>query len=115
MYSRIPAIFALGAAVEYALGLGIDTIAARVLALSAYLTDGLGRAGIPVLSPGGLHRSSQTLCAVADPPRAAAFLRERGIEATTKPEGVRLSTHYYNSEPDVDAGVAALAEYVRLS
>jgi selenocysteine lyase/cysteine desulfurase len=108
-----PAIFALGAAVDYALDLGIEKIEARVLQLNAYLTEALERAGIPVLSPGGAYRSAETLCAVDDPPRAAAFLRERGIEVTMKPEGLRISTHYYNSEPDVDTCVAALADYAR--
>jgi cysteine desulfurase/selenocysteine lyase len=106
-----PAIFALGAAVDYALALGLEEIEARVLRLNTYLTDALERAGIPVLSPGGTHRSAETLCAVADPPRAAAFLRGLGIEVTTKPEGLRISTHYYNAEPDVDTCVAALRDY----
>jgi selenocysteine lyase/cysteine desulfurase len=106
-------IFALGAAVEYVLALGVEQVEARVLALNTYLTDQLERARIPVLSPDGPHRSAETLCEVPDPPRAAAFLRERGIEVTTKPEGLRISTHYYNAEPDVDTCVAALSEYVR--
>ena len=107
------AIFALGAAVEYVLALGVEQIEARALALNAYLTEQLERAGIPVLSPDGPHRSAETLCEVPDPPRAAAFLRERGIEVTTKPEGLRISTHYYNAEPDVDTCVGALSEYRR--
>jgi selenocysteine lyase/cysteine desulfurase len=107
------AIFALGAAVEYVLALGVERIEARVLALNTYLTDQLERAGIPVLSPLGPYRSAETLCEVAEPPRAAAFLRERGIEVTTKPEGLRISTHYYNAESDVDTCVGALSEYVR--
>jgi cysteine desulfurase/selenocysteine lyase len=107
------AIFALGAAVDYALALGVEAIEARVLGLSTYLTDALERKGVPVLSPDGPHRSAETLCEVRDPPRAAAFLRERGIEVTTKPEGLRVSTHYYNSEQDVDTCVSAIAEYLR--
>jgi selenocysteine lyase/cysteine desulfurase len=85
-----------------------------VLELNAYLTDRLAAAAIPVLSPDGPYRSGETLCAVADPPRAAAYLRERGVEVTTKPEGLRISTHCYNSEPDVDTCVAMLADYVRI-
>jgi len=109
------AIFALGAAVEYVLALGVEAIESRVLALSTYLTEQLERARIPVLSPDGPYRSAETLCEVADPPRAAAFLRDRGIEVTTKPQGLRISTHYYNAESDVDTCVSALADYSRKS
>jgi len=83
-----------------------------VLALNTYLTEQLERAGIPVLSPDGPYRSAETLCEVGDPPRAAAFLRDRGIEVTTKPQGLRISTHYYNAESDVDTCIAALSDYV---
>jgi cysteine desulfurase/selenocysteine lyase len=110
-----PAIFALGAAVDYLLGLGVEEVEKRVLELNTYLTGCLAKADIPILSPDGGYRSGETLCAVADPARAAAFLRERRIEVTAKPEGVRISTHYYNSEQDVDTCVEALGEYTRLS
>ena len=46
-----------------------------------------------------------------DPARAREFLLERGVHVTGKPEGVRISTHFYNSEEDVDACVAALVAY----
>ena len=104
-------IFALGAAVDYLSGIGIDQIAERVLALNTYLTFRLGRESLEVLSPGGEHRSGETLVRLPDPKRARAFLLERGVHVTEKPEGVRISTHFYNSEQDVDACVAALVAY----
>ena len=104
-------IFALGAAVDYLSGIGIDRIAERVLALNAYLTFRLGRESLEVLSPGGEHRSGETLVRLPDPKHARAFLLERGVHVTEKPEGVRVSTHFYNSEEDVDACVAALVAY----
>ncbi|MFO0840768.1 MAG: aminotransferase class V-fold PLP-dependent enzyme, partial [Phycisphaerae bacterium] len=106
-------IFALGAAVRFLNGIGMARIEARVLALNALLTDALRAAGIDVRSPGGAHRSGETLAAVPDPPAAAAFLKARGVAVTEKAEGVRLATHFYNDERDVERGVAALAEYVR--
>lgn len=107
------AIFALGAAADYLLDLGIPAIAERVLSLNTYLTTQLEREGFAVLSPGGEHRSGQTLCEVADPPRAVAFLEEFGVLVTQKPEGIRISTHFYNDESDIDACVRALVEYRR--
>ncbi len=106
-------IFALGAAVEYLNGIGVAAIAERVLELNVYLTTRLERAGFEVLSPGGEHRSGQTLCAVPAPSRAAEFLRERRVIVTEKPQGVRISTHFYNDESDIDTCVAALQEYVK--
>jgi selenocysteine lyase/cysteine desulfurase len=104
-------IFGLGAAVSYLSALGREAIAARVLELNAYLTAGLERDGRRVLSPGGAHRSGQTLVALPDPPRAVAFLQSRGVLVTEKPQGVRIATHFYNDEHDVDRCLAALREY----
>jgi selenocysteine lyase/cysteine desulfurase len=106
-------IFALGAAVDYLSAIGVEAIAQRVLALNSYLTDRLREAGIDVLSPGGAFRSGETLCAVPDPRRVGRLLRARRIYVTEKPQGLRIATHFYNDESDVDACVAALAAEVR--
>ena len=104
-------IFALGAAVDYLSGIGVERIAERVLAVNMYLTSRLGRESFEVLSPGGEHRSGETLVRLPEPARAHAFLAQRGVHVTRKPEGVRISTHFYNDEKDVDACVAALVAY----
>jgi cysteine desulfurase/selenocysteine lyase len=106
-----PSIFALGAAIGYLQGLGIATIAARVLELNSQLTDRLDQAGFAVLSPEGTYRSGQTLCAVSEPRRAAAFLQENGILVTAKPEGVRIATHFFNSEEELEVCVRGLVAY----
>jgi len=106
-------IFALGAAVDYLDGIGIEAIAERVLALNMYLTFRLGRAGFEVLSPGGEGRSGQTLVRVEEPARARAFLKARGVQVTEKPEGLRIATHFYNHESEVDACVEALTAFRR--
>jgi selenocysteine lyase/cysteine desulfurase len=102
------AIFGLGAAVEYLCGIGVEAIEARVLELSGYLTSRLARAGLDVLSPGGVHRSGQTLVRAADPAGTVAFLHARGVMVTEKPRGVRVATHFYNTEEEIDRCVAAL-------
>jgi cysteine desulfurase/selenocysteine lyase len=106
-----PGIFALGAAVDYLMGIGIEAVAERILALNMYLTFRLERAGFTLLSPSGGYRSGETLCEVKDPRRATAFLRERNIVVSRKPEGVRISTHYFNDEADIDRCVEGLVEY----
>ncbi len=104
-------IFALGAAVDFLSAIGTDRIEARVLALNTYLTDGLDRLGITTLSPRGPHRSAETLCAFPDPAHVVAFLGERHIQVSPKPQGIRVSTHFYNTAADIDALLRALGEY----
>lgn len=104
-------VFALGAAIDYLSAIGTDKIGERVLYLNELLTFRLEKKGCVVLSPGGSHRSGQTLVEVQDPERCTAFLREKGILVTPKPEGIRISTHFYNSEEDVETAVKALVEY----
>jgi selenocysteine lyase/cysteine desulfurase len=107
-----PGILALGAAVRYLQTIGMAAIAERVLELNSYLTLCLEHAGFGVLSPGGPHRSGQTLVEVPEPARAAEFLREHGILVTPKPEGVRVATHFFNTESDVDICVRGLKAYL---
>jgi selenocysteine lyase/cysteine desulfurase len=104
-------IFALGAAIDYLSGIGVEQIAERVLALNMYLTSRLGRESFEVLSPGGEHRSGETLVRLPDPRSAHAYLAARGVHVTRKPEGVRISTHFYNNEKDIDACVDALGAW----
>jgi selenocysteine lyase/cysteine desulfurase len=104
-------IHALGAAVDYVSGIGIEAIAERVLALNMHLTSRLDQEEFQVLSPGGPYRSGETLVRLPEPRRAVAFLLERDIHVTEKPEGLRISTHFYNDEAEVDACVDALVAY----
>jgi selenocysteine lyase/cysteine desulfurase len=106
-------IFALGAALDYLTGIGIEAIAGRILDLNMYLTQRLQREGFQVLSPGGDHRSGETLVEVPEPRRAFRFLRDRAILVTRRPQGLRISTHFYNNEADIDTCVAALTEHRR--
>ena len=71
----------------------------------------LERAGFEILSPGAHYRSAETLVRLSEPARASAFLLERAIHVSPKPEGVRIATHFYNDEGDVDACVDALVAY----
>jgi selenocysteine lyase/cysteine desulfurase len=104
-------IFALGAAVDYLAGIGIDRIAERVLALNMYLTFRLSRESFEVLSPGGRPPLGRDPGAARRPATGARLPARARVHVTEKPEGVRVSTHFYNDEADVDACVAALVAY----
>jgi selenocysteine lyase/cysteine desulfurase len=106
-----PGIFALGAAVSYLDGIGRERIQARVLQLNTVLTSALRHAGFESLSPSGSGRSGQTVVEVDDPRGATEFLRGRSILVTQKPDGIRVSTHFYNNDEDIEKLVEALQLY----
>jgi selenocysteine lyase/cysteine desulfurase len=104
-------IFALGAAVSYLDGIGPERIQSRVLQLNTALTSSLLHEGFEILSPSGSGRSGQTLVALDDPAEATEFLRGRNIIVTQKPQGIRVATHFYNNDEDLEKLVAALKDY----
>ncbi|HEX8847164.1 MAG TPA: aminotransferase class V-fold PLP-dependent enzyme [Pyrinomonadaceae bacterium] len=108
-------IFALGASVDYLMNLGRENIERRVLALNSYLTARLIEEGWPVLSPlrAESFRSGETLVGIERPKRAVVHLAERQIAVTEKPEGIRVSTHFFNNEADIERLIEALNELRR--
>lgn len=105
-------IFALGASVDYLMKLGTENIEQRVLALNRHLTERLNNEGWRVLSPlrNEDSRSGETLVAVERPMRVVAHLARRNIAVTEKPQGIRISTHFFNNETDIERLITALNE-----
>ena len=119
-----PIILGMAEAARYADALGPAAIEARVRALASRLRTALAEVpGVRVLDRGA------DLCAIVsiavqghDPHTLMLALRERGINtnAQARPSAVldydakgvaaslRLSPHYYNTEDELDAAVAAL-------
>jgi selenocysteine lyase/cysteine desulfurase len=96
-------IFALGASIDLITRLGIRNIEERALWLNRTLTSRLNESGWKVLSPLGDEkmRSAETLVSVADPAGMVAKLAERKIIVTRKPQGMRVATHFFNNETDI--------------
>jgi cysteine desulfurase / selenocysteine lyase len=105
-------IFALGASADRFMEIGTGKIEARVLELNRLLTGRLEEAGWRVLSPLKTEgaRSAQTLVAASDPKGLTEYLFSRDISVTEKPEGIRVSTHLFNDEEDIDRLMTALKE-----
>jgi cysteine desulfurase / selenocysteine lyase len=105
-------IFALGASVEFMQSIGIKNIEARVLELNRLLTKRLQEAGWRVLSPLGEEefRSAETLVATENPARVVAALAKKRISVTEKPEGIRVSTEFFNNEDDIEQLIDGLHE-----
>ena len=109
-------IFALEAAAEYHLEIGGERIEWRALALNRKLTEALGEAGWRVLSPlrDESARSAETLVACDDPAGVVRHLQARGVAVTQKPEGIRVATHFFNDESDIERLIDALEELRRI-
>lgn len=103
-------IFALGASVDQMLNLRKERIEERVLELNRYLTTKLQASGWRVLSPlqAEKFRSAETLVSVPRPAETVARLKEAGVAVTEKPEGIRIATHFFNNEEDVERLLAGL-------
>lgn len=103
-------IFALGAAVDYLSEIGPKNIEERALALNRLLTEQLTSAGWKVLSPlqDESARSAETLIAAEQPGQMVAQLAQDGVAVTEKPQGIRISTHFFNNEDDISRLLRAL-------
>lgn len=103
-------IFALGASIELIENVASKNIEERALSLNRFLTRRLTDSGWKVLSPIGDEgaRSAETLVEAEDPARVVAQLAERKIIVTRKPKGIRVATHFFNNEEDIERLIEAL-------
>lgn len=105
-----PGIFALGAAIDLVLELGVDAIAERVLSLTDGLVAGLAERGVHVVSPRGTEASGIVAFQLPDEPprRTVGRLLRQGIYVTARRGCVRASPHFYNDEDEIGRLLAAL-------
>jgi selenocysteine lyase/cysteine desulfurase len=68
--------------------------------------------GWNVLSPlqNEQARSAETLVQTSNPAEVVRRLFRRGVVVTEKPEGIRVATHFFNTEDDIDRLIAGLKE-----
>ena len=111
---HFPNIIALNAAVRYISKIGITGIERRILKLSDYLIDCLGDMKLEILSPieERKHRSGIILFKARKkkPLEIVNELGKRRIIVSQRGAGIRVSTHFYNNEQDVDRLMIALKE-----
>jgi selenocysteine lyase/cysteine desulfurase len=81
--------------------IGIENIQVRSLELNRMLTSRLGN---KVLSPLGEERfrSAETLVAAENPAKLVAQLAQQNIFVTEKPQGIRVSTDFFNNDDDIE-------------
>lgn len=109
-------IYGMRAALELITGIGIDTVAARLLELKGYLINHLDQLGFQILGPReGPSASSTTTFRhpVASSTKLFEALEKADVVASLRHdrEGrdyLRFSPHFYNTEAEVDKAVEAL-------
>ena len=107
-------MFALGASVDLMTMIGVSNIEERVLSLNRILTERLMESGWKVLSPIDPEslRSAETLVEAEDPAGVVARLAEQKIIVTKKPQGLRIATHFFNNEADIERLLEGLGKKI---
>jgi cysteine desulfurase/selenocysteine lyase len=120
--ANYPGAVALGASLALVNELGIDRVESHVLALAGRLREELDGLGVRVVSPPGPEtRSGITTFLVSGDPAEnermlGRLLDERilvSIRYASGIGGIRVSTHYFNDESDVDTLLDALRRLLR--
>ncbi|TEX51986.1 MAG: aminotransferase class V [Actinomycetales bacterium mxb001] len=123
------ALLGLGAAVDYALGCGIDELRARIDVLAQELRRRLDEIPGVQVRDRGSERTGIVTISAPDPAGIVAGLRAEGINTSYSPPDyarhdfaqhgitglVRISPHAYNTEAELDRAVATLSRLVRES
>jgi selenocysteine lyase/cysteine desulfurase len=105
-------IFSLGASIDLINEIGAGNIQARVLELNRLLTDRLAENKWQVFSPiqNEIARSAETLVEVHNPAKVVQHLFRHGVVVTEKPQGIRVATHFFNNEEDLERLIRGMNE-----
>jgi selenocysteine lyase/cysteine desulfurase len=109
---NLPGLLALKASLEMLLGLGVESVAARLRVLTERLIAGLREKGYQVVSPRGDDEWSGIVSFVSprhDHPAVWRTLRtEHRTEIAVREKRLRVSAHFYNTEEQIDRLVGRL-------
>jgi cysteine desulfurase/selenocysteine lyase len=105
-------IFSLGASVDLMNEIGPVNLQDRVLELNNLLTTRLAESEWQVLSPlqNESPRSGETLVKIENPDEVVRHLFRRGVVVTEKPQGIRVATHFFNNEDDIERLITGMNE-----
>jgi selenocysteine lyase/cysteine desulfurase len=106
----VPNAFAAVAGLDLLQSVGLDTIASQVARLVERFVSGARDGGFELLTPRDAARHGPLVVLRAiDAVELVKRLATRGIIASARGSGVRISFHAYNTDDDVDAVLRALA------
>ncbi|HVX67636.1 MAG TPA: aminotransferase class V-fold PLP-dependent enzyme [Bryobacteraceae bacterium] len=104
-------LYAMQASVDMILGIGPAEIENRVMELAEYARTALRRLGARMPADEQPHFNSPIISAEFEGVDASALARDlkrRGVHVSARQGRLRISTHFYNNEEDVDRLCAAL-------
>ena len=103
--------FAAEAGLKLLLAVGTDAVERRILTLTRRCLQRLEEIGWPSITPDGDDRRGPMICVKSkDSTALVAKLMARDVVTSNRDENLRASFHFYNTDDDADAFVAALAE-----
>lgn len=105
----IPNVYAAAAGLDLLNALGPAAVDAQIRRLTARMIDGARRHGFAVATPDDPEqRGALVVVRSTDAGALVQRLAARGIVASARGTGLRVSFHAYNDDDDVDAVLAAL-------
>ena len=110
----VPSAYGAVAGLRLLADLDAKAVRTHVTELGAQLSGGLQAAGESLASPtDDDRRGPQVALRDTDPEALSAYLKQRRIVGSPRGDVLRLSFHYYNDTTDVEAALAAIADYRR--
>ena len=111
----IPNVYGAQAGIELLDAVGLKTIERTVAELTAGLIAWASNAGVTVATPTDpTRRGPLVVLRSVDAPALVSRLAARGIIASCRDDGVRISFHGYNTQEDLDSVTAALEAESRM-
>jgi selenocysteine lyase/cysteine desulfurase len=105
----MPGPLVLGASVAFLAQIGLDAIGQRIGELTDRLHTALDARGIAIHTPRDTaRRAGITMMEVGDAAKAEKNLNSQRIHVSARAGLIRVSTHLYNNEDDIDALLQAL-------
>ncbi|MFH1240705.1 MAG: aminotransferase class V-fold PLP-dependent enzyme [Candidatus Diapherotrites archaeon] len=102
-------IFSLGGAIDLLNEIGKENIEKRIYYLSDYLHEKLIENSYEITSPiEKKYRSGITIVKMDDALKTVNKLHKKNIRVSARGKGLRVSTHMYNNEQDIDTLISEL-------
>jgi selenocysteine lyase/cysteine desulfurase len=108
---NLAGMYGLGASIDLFLNAGVERINDWVLQISAEVIEALEQKGYPVVSSQREGERSGIVSARVpdgDAPRVAAALASRQVSCAVRDGRIRVSSHLFNDQSDIERLVAAL-------